>query len=252
MNLPPINTIDDVIQQLDLIIASSEKSNNPLGYFAALYKKVTVKVKEGIADNYFDDGPRMEKLDVVFASRYLEAYFAFQNNAEVSRSWNVAFDKSKKYWPILLQHLLIGINAHINLDLGIAAAEISKGKNLEDLKGDFDKINEVLSSLVGEVEKDLSEIWPTLKKILKWTKSVDDFLIDFSMKLARDGAWKFAQEVFHSPPELLAQVIAERDAKVANNGKIIFPRNVIARLVLAIIRLSERGSVAKKIIKLNG
>ncbi|NOQ76028.1 MAG: hypothetical protein GQ574_28740 [Crocinitomix sp.] len=252
MNLPPINTIDDVIQQLDIIIASSEKTNNPLGYFAALYKKVTVKVKEGIADNYFEDGPRMEKLDVVFASRYLQAYFAFENNAAVTKSWEVAFDKSKKYWPILLQHLMIGINAHINLDLGIAAAEISKGKNLEDLKGDFDKINEVLSSLVADVEKDLSEIWPTLKKILKWTKSVDDFLIDFSMQLARDGAWKFAQEVFHSPPELLAQLIAERDTKVANNGKIIFPRNVIVRLVLAIIRIGERGTVAEKIKKLNG
>tara|TARA_B110000046_G_C13024917_1_gene413371 strand:- start:4909 stop:5214 length:306 start_codon:yes stop_codon:yes gene_type:complete len=35
------------------LIASAEKDNSPLAYFAALYKKVTVKVKEGIADNYF-------------------------------------------------------------------------------------------------------------------------------------------------------------------------------------------------------
>lgn len=249
--MPPIKTIDDVIHQLDIIIANSEKDNNPLGYFAALYKKVTVKVKEGIANNYFDDGPRMERLDVVFASRYLDAYFAYQNNAEVTKSWIVAFDKSKKYWPIVLQHLLIGINAHINLDLGIAAAEISKGKNLNDLKGDFDKINEILSDLVAGVEKDLSAIWPTLKKILKWTGSVDDFLIDFSMKLARDGAWKFAQEVFNAPPDQLTKIITDRDVKVANNAKIVFPKNVIIRLILGIVRLGEKGTVADKIKQLN-
>lgn len=251
MNLSPIHTIDDVIQQLDLIIASTEKANNPLGYFAALYKKVTVKVKEGIADNYFEDGPRMEELDIVFASRYLAAYFAYQNNTTITQSWVVAFDKGQKYWPITLQHLLIGINAHINLDLGIAAAEISKGKNLEDLKGDFDKINDILSSLVADVEKELSEIWPTLKKILKWTKSVDDFLIDFSMKLARIGAWKFAQEVFSAPDNQLPQIIAERDLAVANNAKFVFPRNIVARLVLGIVRMGERGSVADKINRLN-
>jgi hypothetical protein len=251
MNAPPIRTIDDVIQQLDIIIASTITDKNPLGYFAVLYKKVTVKVKEGIADNYFDDGPRMEKLDVVFASRYLDAYFAFQNKTSVSKAWQLAFDEGKNYWPIVLQHLLIAINAHINLDLGIAAAEISKGKNIDTLKDDFDKINEILSRLVGEVEKDLSEIWPTLKKILKWTKSVDDFLIDFSMKLARDGAWKFAQEVFEAAPENLPHIIAERDEKVTKNGKVVFPTNIIVRLVLGIVRMGERGTVTEKINRLN-
>ena len=41
-------TIDEVILQLDDIIARSIREQSRLGYFAALYRKVTIKVKEGI------------------------------------------------------------------------------------------------------------------------------------------------------------------------------------------------------------
>ena len=49
MNLQGIKTIEQIIDALNEIIIDSKKKNNPLGYFAALYKKVTIKVKDGIA-----------------------------------------------------------------------------------------------------------------------------------------------------------------------------------------------------------
>ena len=107
MNPQQINTIDEVISALQIIIAESEKNSDTMGYFAALYKKVTIKVKEGIASGYFDDGSRMEQLDVVFAKRHLEAYFTFQNGEPVTLSWQKAFELSARYRPIVLQHLLI-------------------------------------------------------------------------------------------------------------------------------------------------
>jgi hypothetical protein len=245
--MKPIHSIDEVIEILEDIIHQSQVNNDPLGYFAALYKKVTIKVKEGIANNSFDDGPRMEALDIIFASRYIDAYYAYQKNNPVTESWEKAFKLSKKYWPIVLQHLLIGMNAHINLDLGIAAAEVMKGKDIENLKGDFDKINGILSSLVHDVESDLSEIWPTLNKILKLTGKVDDFLVNFSMELARDGAWDFAVEVANSPKEKAATIIESRDESVAKIGNLITNPGWIVSTLLKIIRLGEKGSVADKI-----
>jgi len=248
--LKPIRTIDDVIEILKGIIEQSQNNNDTLGCFAALYLKVTQSVKEGITNNLFDDGPRMEKLDVIFASRYIDAYTAFQDNKPVTESWKKAFDLSEKYWPIVLQHLLIGMNAHINLDLGIAAAEVMKGKDINNLKGDFDKINEVLSKLVHDVENDLSEIWPTLKKILKWTGKVDDFLVDFSMEIARDGAWKFAVEVSNSPKDKVTGVIVLRDQRVAKTGNLITNPGRSINIIFDIIRLGEKGSVSDKIADL--
>lgn len=245
-----IQTIDDVIGALDRIICDSENKSSPLGYFAALYRKVTIKVKEGIENNYFDDGERMEKMDVIFAKRYLDAYNLWIENSKVNKSWQVAFEHSNDFWPIVLQHLLLGMNAHINLDLGIAAAEVSKNKDINDLENDFNRINEILSLLVNEVQNNLTDIWPLLQKILQKTKKVDDFMIDFSMELARDGAWEFAKIFSGTPANNIEKLIRERDEKIAKKNGIITNPGFPAKLILMMIRLGERGTVSEKIRKL--
>ncbi|MGI9544426.1 MAG: DUF5995 family protein [Cyclobacteriaceae bacterium] len=244
------STIDEVIVILENIIQASKSSNDPLGYFAVLYQKVTIKIKEGIENNLFENGPRMEKLDVVFANRYLEAYTSYQKKEMVTESWKKAFELSTDYWLIVLQHLLMGINAHINLDLGIAAMEITRNTGIDDLENDFSKINEILSSLVNDVQHDLAKIWPTLLMLLKKAKKVDDFLIDFSMELARDGAWNFAKSIANQPTDVLASLVRSRDEKVAKNAEIIVPQGIIVKVIMGIIRIGERGSVSEKIEKL--
>jgi len=231
MNLNHANTIDEVIAVLEAIIIESEKNNDPLGYFAALYQNVTIGVKEGIANNFFEDGPRMEQLDIVFANRYLNAYYSYKNNGPVPLSWKRAFELSTSYWPIVLQHILMG-------------------KNLGDLENDFNKINTILSSLVHEVENDLSAVWPALKYLLKWSGKVDDYLVDFSMKLAREGAWKYASQLVDVPEPGVQLFIDERDQRVADKVHIITKPGMLAKAVMGIIRLTERGSVSDKILTL--
>ena len=116
-------TIDDVIASLEKIIADNIAQQSRLGYFAALYKRVTEAVKKGIANGEFMDGPAMEKLDIVFATRYLDAYETYMAKGSPSVSWQVAFDAAQRRPPLVIQHLFVGMNAHISLDLGIAAYE---------------------------------------------------------------------------------------------------------------------------------
>lgn len=245
------DTIDEVVHILESIIQTSIKDKDPLGYFAALYKKVTVSVRTGIQNKKFEDNERMERLDVIFANRYLKAYFDYQAGKPITKSWLGAFKMGKKFWPIVLQHLLVGMNAHINLDLGIAAAEVSKGQPIEDLHKDFNKINEVLAALVNEVQNDLAAIWPTLTWILKKTKKIDDFLVNFSMKVARDEAWAFAKKLATTKETDWTTTIEKRDEGVAKLVKIIDPPGFIEVIVFGIIRLGERGNVAKRIKQLN-
>ena len=44
----PADTIDEVVERLTEIVEWSRAANSRLGYFAALYRKVTVKIREGI------------------------------------------------------------------------------------------------------------------------------------------------------------------------------------------------------------
>ncbi len=248
--LDHITTINDVIQALDDVISKSQDEQSPVGYFAALYRKVTLKVKEGIEQDYFEDGPRMEQLDVIFAKRYLLALEQYKSNTNPIVSWNRSFEYTKRYWPTVFQHLMMGMNAHINLDLGIAAAQVSINKDISRLENDFNRINEVLAGLVEDVQHDLTEIWPELKWVLKVFGRVDNWLINFSMKLARNGAWRFATKLSNHLFDQWDEVISERDVKIVKTSKLISDPGLLPLIVFRLIRLGEKGSVSRKIMDL--
>ncbi|MDR7211926.1 DUF5995 family protein [Flavobacterium piscis] len=250
MNIKQATTIDEVIQLLDEIIEISKIEQSAIGLFTMLYREVTLKIKEGINNGSFQNGERMEKLDVIFANRYLKAYYQYKAKEKPSECWEFSFQQAETFWPIVVQHLLLGINAHVNLDLGIASAEVSTIENIEDLKSDFDQINAILSSLVEHVEKCLIKIWPTLTIILKLSGKIDNFFIDFSMKTARDGAWKFANEFVAIPENQREACTQERDEKIAKIARLVSNPGYFVSAVFKFIRLFEKGDVAQKIIDL--
>lgn len=238
----PAESIDEVIDQLTLIIEWSKEQNARIGCFAALYRKVTLHVKQGILDGFFEDGPRMERLDIIFANRYIQACHASLTAKTPTHSWLNAFDAAHRWRPIVLQHLLMGMNAHINLDLGIAAAETVPPEQLPDLKADFGRINDVLASLVDQVQDELAEIWPILRILNRLLGEVDNAIVNFSMGKARDAAWAFAEELAPLTAEARSESIALKDAGVAEFSRVILHPGLKLSLVLFLIRLGERGS----------
>lgn len=243
----PATTIDDVIQQLTAIVEWSKQNNARMGYFAALYRKVTIQVKKGIQENYFDNGPRMERLDVIFANRYIQACYQYQTGQTPTQSWVRAFNATQQWWPIVLQHLLLGMNAHINLDLGIAAAETVAPEELQDLKGDFEKINQVLASLVGNVQQELAQIWPLLKLLNHFLGSIETALINFSMEKARDAAWSFAEKLSPLNEQQRQAAIAEKDEIMALFSRVISHPGIRGSIIIGLIRLGERGDTRQRI-----
>lgn len=240
-------TIQEVIDQLEHIIQYSKDNEDPLGYFAALYQKVTITVKQKIGTHYFDDDARMEHLDVVFANRYLDAYANYRQGNPISKSWELAFEAARNGDYIVVQHLLFGMNAHINLDLGIAAAEICTPTTLPMLQGDFNKINQVLGGLTNEVQENMAKIWPNLLKILKFFRRTDDYIVDFGMNIARESAWRFANEVVALSGDDLHEAITSKDGRVAGYVRVLKGKGWIERIILGIIRKREVGTVRVKI-----
>ncbi len=241
----PADTIDEVVERLSEIVEWSRAANSRLGYFAALYSKVTVTVGEGIADGFFDDGDRMERLDVIFANRYLEAFEAHRGGRPTTGPWAYAFRVADQSWPIVLQHLLLGMNAHINLDLGIAAARTVPPEELPDLRGDFDKINEVLASLVGGVQEELAQVWMVLRLMNRYLGGAEDAIINFSMEKARDHAWSVATRLALLTEADQARAIDELDSKIVALAHLIRHPGIVGGTVTKVIRIGERGSIPR-------
>ena len=219
-----VQTIDDVVAALDAIVQQSYDQASRLGYFAALYRRVTCAVRDGIATGSFQNGPLMEQLDVVFASRYLDALATFQAGGIATRSWMLAFQGCADANLLILQQLMSGMNAHINLDLGIAAAQVSPGKLLPQLKPDFDEINAVLASLVGTLESEIAAVSPLIDDLEKIGLRTETSVVNFDMTAARDAAWFTAERLASEPALLHDSTIDGLDLAVSIEGRaILYP-----------------------------
>jgi hypothetical protein len=243
----PAHHIDEVVQNLDRIIDRCIAAGSRLGYFPALYRKVTLQVARGISQGHFEDGGRMERLDILFANRYLDAFELFQQSKAVPASWRLAFETTAEWWPIVLQHLLLGISAHINLDLAVAAAATAPGPALQGLKTDFDRINSILAALVDDVKTELTAVWPLLALIDHVSGRADDVLINFSMTKARDCAWQAAETLAAASPAEHDSLVKQLDARVVVIGRLVRRPGVVAGATTRLIRLGERKTVCEVI-----
>ena len=206
-----------MISQIEKIILESINANKRGGYFASLYYKVTTRIKEGLQKNEFEDPARMEKMIVLFANRYFAAIDGLKNGSTISASWQEAFNGGKKFSPIVLQHLLLSMNAHINLDLGIVAAENAGNQNIQNIRRDFDNINTIIGSLVFEVINELNKVSPLLS-LFGLHAGNESILIQFSITNARDGAWSFSESLHLKKGAEFDACITARDETIRNLG----------------------------------
>ena len=248
---PDINTVQDVLDVLDDVIDGACERGDRIGYFAAMYRQVTAKVKEGIETGFFDDGERMERFDIIFANRYLAALSRFREGGKPTRSWELTFEAAAKTKPVIVQHLLCGMNAHINLDLGIAAASVAPGADLPGLRRDFDRINEILAMLVETIEDDVAEVSPWIGLLDRLGGRHDDEVVSFSIEAARTEAWNLAAELAPLAPADWAAPIAAHDAVVSRVGARILNPYLLTG-VLLLIRTRESNDVPKVIRVLSG
>ena len=198
----PIESIAAVIAAMDSEVERCVEGSDADGYFAVVYRAVTERVRDGIVAGEFADCERMERFDVLFARRYLDARTNWRSGAApVPESWRLAFETAESGRCLVTQHLLLGINAHINLDLGVAAASAAPAGEVEALRDDFETINDVLAELVDRMQASLATVSP-------WTRYVDiaglrfdEALVNFSLRRARAEAWDFATVLSSASPD---------------------------------------------------
>jgi Family of unknown function (DUF5995) len=244
-------TIDDVLKILAAIVADTTAKRDPLGYFPALYRQVTLEVKAGIERGIFDDGRRMARFDALFANAYLEAYAKFRASKETSRAWQFAFERSTSGQLIILQNLLLSINAHINLDLGVVAGKAFPGIELQDFHDDFNRINDILGSLIPAARDTVEQFSPLLEELTDIGGDDVALALEFSVVAARDDAWRAATLISLTPSPIRPLVIEGLDAKAKLLGRVVAdPAEPLATVVRGIHR-AESTDVAAIITALD-
>jgi len=237
----PIDSIAAALAAMDSEVERCVECSDAGGYFTVVYRAVTERVRDGIVAGEFADCERMERFDVLFARRYLDARANWRSGAApVPESWRLAFETAESGRCLVTQHLLLGINAHINLDLGVAAASAAPAGEVEALRDDFETINDVLAELVDRMQASLAMVSP-------WTRYVDiaglrfdEALVNFSLRRARAEAWDFATALSSASPEARSRLEHQRDGEVAALGERIARPGRPLRWLVGAARRRER------------
>jgi hypothetical protein len=233
------STIGEVIGELTAIVDWAKSANSRLGYFPALYRKVTMEVQRGIVSGTFEDGPRMERLDVVFARRYFDAFNDWRAGKPVPNCWQLAFEAGARRTPVIMQHLLAGMNAHINFDLGIATADMTQSTTLSSLRKDFDKISDILCSMTLGIEKALASTSPWIGLMTFVDDRTPEQVANFNLRIARNLAWQAAERFAASERNTRSSGIADLDFETAVIGRLLLRPGPLLRTGFLVMRIRE-------------
>lgn len=242
-----MKTIEEVLKKLDEIIAWSKANQSPAGYFACTYKMMTAQVLKGIQQKKFEDNPRMTMMDIAFANRYLDAWENYSKGRKCSNSWYLAFEATKNKDLLILQHIFLGINAHINLDLGISAASIMPYRKINPLKTDFERINSMISSINQNVQDSLNKICYPVNLIDKLSNGKDNAILDFAISKARDTSWATAVISSNTPNFLKDSVINIVDYAAAKVASQILNPKLLSSALAKELKKCESNDVVKNI-----
>lgn len=196
----PVDTIPEVITRLEDIRAFAETSQplrerDGVASFTCLYEIITRNVFEKVGQGFFPDDEFLDRLDVAFANRYLDALRAHHTGSgSVPKSWKVLFERRSESGVTPLQFAVAGVNAHINFDLAPAVVatceELDRKPTTGEQKPAYDRVNDIFAEEMGKIREHLQG------RLLDWIDAelgrADDIVGEWSIEAARAHAWSVA------------------------------------------------------------
>lgn len=235
---------------MDIIIDDAIETNSRIGYFAYLYRRVTAEIQNEIVLGNFEDNARMEIFDVAFANYYIDAYYGYKKQTPNSKSWQFTFG-SKDEPLTILQHIMLGINTHINLDLGLAASMVMQQTDILEIENDFNKVNTILGNIVNEMQDRLSRVSPLLFLLDLAGKNTDEEIINFSLGKARALSWYNDNLLWGLGVGHQDDAIRNMDLTVLRLGEFIkSPKSTFITYTLKFIGKFEEKNVGQVISRL--
>jgi hypothetical protein len=252
---PDAGDIDHVVRSLEVITEEAARAESRLGYFAALYLRMTKAVRQRTGDRgYFQDPARMQRLDVAFANHYFRALRGHLDGSyDVPRCWRVAFAACARPEPIILQHLYAGLSAHQLFDLAQAAAQTCSGQDLYELRGDYERVMGVVADLMIGVDHSVGQASPWIGLFDRIASRPWATNNRFAIRIARELAWSAAQDFARaSSPAETQRIVVKLDRDATFMSELILEPNLLLRALVRTIRSRETKRVSENIEILRG
>ena len=146
-----------------------------------------------------------------------------------------------------MQDVFLGLNAWINFDLGIAAAESVSRARISSMEGDFERLQEIFCSLTGEIRREVSSLSPWMSLLDRLSKRRPNRLAQFNLTAACRSAWKVARDLAALNSQQKHELIRVLDRRVAKQAHLLDGRGVLQRPVMWLVRRRESRDIRSNI-----
>jgi hypothetical protein len=191
----PYESVQDVTDGLAALEAWCIQRQDLRGVFATAYLCITRAIQRELGNARFHDSEWQANYLIAFGNLYRRALLDYEEGrkASVPKAWRIAFDEARARSGFIMQHLTLGINAHINHDLPLALVEIGIDPSRADKYADHTLTNAILSEATDGLKQDVSRMYaPILLRLDRLAGTASSDLTNFSIPKAREHAWAMA------------------------------------------------------------
>lgn len=189
---------------MSALAESWEQCGDSRSIFLRCYGLMTQSMLAALRDDRFQDPQWVSELLHHFADYYFDALDRYeQGYGNTPQIWTHAHDASRERDLFVLQHLALGVNAHINYDLIFALADMllpewpTASEQLRQQRyQDHCKVNAIIAETVDNVQDSVvEEQVPWFDLIDEVLGPIDEMLVSRLIANWRDEVWEQAVEV---------------------------------------------------------
>lgn len=229
---PEPDSIADVVDQLVAIQGALNGvpdlfHDNPIADFNNLYLTITRRILERDRSGDFRDPHFLNRLDVEFAIRYLDALRSFGVGGATAApaAWRVLLGRYNDASLRSLPCAVAGVNAHINFDLAFALVatwrKLGHAAHAGPQHHDYLLVNEVFADEIPGLRRRYLTGWQRCVDAINGT--FDDWYQNVLVECTRAQAWERAQHLWRLREDRVAfDVVRSRmDEQAAAIGRIL-------------------------------
>jgi hypothetical protein len=186
--------VNEIITRMRADVARWDSCGDRRCLFLDAYATMTEQMVSRLHSGVFVDPVWVERLLSRFAEYYFEAVETFESGiGDLAPAWNVAFESCSRDDMNVLQHLFLGINAHINHDLAFAVADVLDAR-VEERLADYLAVNRVIDDTIDLVQ---SEVVAPESRLLamadRWCGPLDEWVFSRLIAGWRRDVWDDAR-----------------------------------------------------------
>lgn len=196
-----LEELDAVMERMEARIVELRAADDDRRIFLAVYATMTGAIHRGVHEGRFMDPPWTAELTTRFARLYFDAEDAWQHErAACPNAWRAAFAAAGRPRISVIEHALLGINAHIVYDLPFAVSGTMRasgdvvdgrlrGDTLVRRRHDYEVVNHILAETILDAQAVLAEESRVSRVLDRIALRFDGYAAEALLRASRTQGW---------------------------------------------------------------